>query len=153
VVTGFYFDGIENARPAPGVLEAIQAADGVVICPSNPWVSIAPILAIDGIRNALVEKPAVVAVSPLIGGQALKGPAAKMFTELGWTPSARAVAEKYRDFLKYFMLDHADQADCDAIGQWGIIPIVTDIYMKNIAGRIRLANEVFRIIFTQQGGM
>lgn len=151
-VTGFHFDGIERARPAPGVLEAIEAADAVVLCPSNPWVSIAPILAVRGVRDA-IQKKAVVAVSPLIGGQALKGPAAKMFAELGWQPSARAVAEQYRDFTSVFMLDSSDETDCEAIRQWGIIPYGTDIFMKDTAGRIRLAKETIALISEQLGGM
>ncbi|TLN25230.1 2-phospho-L-lactate transferase [bacterium] len=153
VVTGFQFEGIEQARPAPGVLEAIEAADGIVFCPSNPWVSIAPILAVSGIREAIQKKSRVVAVSPLIGGQALKGPAAKMFAELGWQPSARAVAEQYRDIVKLFMLDSADQADCEAISQWGIIPYVADILMNDIAGRVRLANLALDLLSNQLGGM
>lgn len=151
-VTGFHFAGIQQAHPAPGVLDAITAADAVILCPSNPWVSIAPILAVDGILSAIRDKP-VLAVSPLIGGRALKGPAAKMFVELGWQPSAYAVANQYRDFLKIFMLDPADLADCDAIHQWGIIPYVTDVFMKDIAGRIRVANEALGIIKKHLGGM
>lgn len=150
-VTGFSFHGIDLTSPAPGVLEAIKAADAVVICPSNPWVSIAPILALSGLRKALQEKSIVMAVSPLIGGQALKGPAAKMFTELGWQPSAKAVANQYRDFLKTFLLDNADGDDCDAIRQWGIIPYATDIFMADIPGRIRLANEILGLISNQLG--
>lgn len=153
IVTGLHFEGIERARPAPGVLEAIHAADGIILCPSNPWVSIAPILAIQGVRAAIQAKTRVVAVSPLIGGQAVKGPAAKIFAELGWQPSARAVAAQYQDFLRVLMLDPADQTDCDAIHQWGIIPYVTDILMKNIADRVRLARETLDLILNQLGGM
>lgn len=153
IVTGFTFNGIETARPAPGVLESIEAADAVVFCPSNPWVSIAPILAVKGIQEAVKKKPIVAAVSPLIGGQALKGPAAKMFLELGWQPSARAVVEQYRGIINSFFLDTMDASDCDEIRQWGIIPITTDIVMKDIAGRIRLANEMLEYISIQLGGM
>jgi len=152
-VTGFTINGIDTARPAPGVLESIESADAVVFCPSNPWVSIAPILTVKGIQEALKSKPVVVAVSPLIGGQALKGPAAKMFLEMGWQPSARAVAEQYRGTINSFFLDTVDAADCDVIRQWGIIPRATDIVMKDIAGRIRLANELLDFISIQLGGM
>ncbi|MGH2606394.1 MAG: 2-phospho-L-lactate transferase, partial [Anaerolineales bacterium] len=93
-VLGFSFDGIEAAQPAPGVLEALRTADAVVFGPSNPWVSVDPILAVPGIRHAL-EGKRVLAVSPIVGGRALKGPAAKMFAELGIPPSAVAVAGHY----------------------------------------------------------
>lgn len=151
-VVGFQFDGIAAAKPAPGVLEAIEGADAVILCPSNPWVSIAPILAINGVREAVRQK-FVLAVSPLIGGQALKGPAAKMFTELGWQPSAQAVAGQYRDILDLFLLDPVDHADCDVIQQWGIISYVTDIVMKDIPDRIRLAQEILDLIRQRLGGM
>ncbi len=151
-VTGFQFAGIEEARPAPGVLEAIEAADAVILCPSNPFVSIAPILGLQGVREA-IQRKFVAAVSPIIGGQTVKGPAAKMFSELGWQPSARAVAEQYRDFLKLFLLDSGDRADCDAIRQWSIISYDTDVIMKDIPGRIRLANELLNLIHQQLGGM
>ena len=93
-VTRFRFQGAETAKPAPGVINAIRAADWVIFCPSNPWVSIAPILAIELIRECLVGKRAA-AVSPIVGGQAIKGPAAKMYQELGIEPSALAVARQY----------------------------------------------------------
>ena len=151
-VTGFTFQGIEDARPVPGILEAIQSADLVVVCPSNPWVSISPNLGIQGIRDALVAKKNVVAVSPLIGGQALKGPAAKMYKELGWEPAALSVADQYKDFITMFLLDSADVADCEEIRQWGIIPYVSDIIMKDIPGRIRLAELILNLASQQQGG-
>lgn len=153
VVTGFDFAGIETAGPAPGVLESIDSADAIVFCPSNPWVSIAPILAVKGIREAIQKKMVILAVSPLIGGRAVKGPAAKMFLEMGWQPSARAVADHYRGIVNSFFLDTIDAADCDAIRQWGIIPFVTDIVMTDIAGRVRLANELLDFISLQLGGM
>jgi LPPG:FO 2-phospho-L-lactate transferase len=114
VVTGFHFNGAAKAEPAPGVLDLIEAADVVVICPSNPWVSIAPILAVPGIRDAIAEKP-VVAVSPLVGGAAIKGPAAKMYAELGVQPSAVAVAETYQDLLSGFVLDEVNQDEAGEI--------------------------------------
>jgi LPPG:FO 2-phospho-L-lactate transferase len=89
-VKGFRFSGSETARPAPGALDSLRAADLVVLCPSNPWVSIDPILAIPGIRSAIEARP-VVAVSPFIGGRAVKGPAAKMAAELAVDPSPQAV--------------------------------------------------------------
>ncbi len=140
-VTGFRFKGIETATPAPGVIDAIRQADYIIICPSNPWVSIAPILSVPGIRHEITKKT-VVAVSPIIGGQAVKGPAAKMFRELGLEASAMAVAEQYRDFLKGFVLDTMDTSNIETIKQWGIIPLVSDTLMKTIEDRQRLASEI-----------
>ena len=140
-VTGFEFRGVEHARPIPAALEAIAAADLVILAPSNPWVSIGPILAVPGYLAAIRQKP-VIAVSPIIGGKALKGPAAKMYQELGFTPSATAVARHYKDFLTGFVLDTVDAAELDKIQQWRIIPVATDIIMKDRPDRARLAGEV-----------
>jgi len=141
VVTGFHFGGIEHATPAPGVLEAIQQADVVMFCPSNPWVSIDPILAIPGILAAIRSRYSL-AISPIIGGKTVKGPAAKMFTELGIAPSALAVAQHYRETLTAFVLDRVDAGQAEAVGALGLEPFVTDTLMLDIAGRKRLAEEV-----------
>ena len=101
-VTSFTFAGIEYCRPANGVLEAINAADAVIFCPSNPWVSLDPILAVPGILPAIKKKAVALSISPIIGGIALKGPAAKMFQELAITPSALAVAEHYKGWHERF---------------------------------------------------
>lgn len=138
VVEGFRFDGIETALPAPGVLESILAADLVVICPSNPWVSIDPILALPGVQTALKEK-LVIAVSPIIGGQALKGPAAKMYSELGIKPSALAVAEHYQEILSGYVLDDIDMNLTNSIA---IKSMNTDTIMKKEEDRLRLGEEV-----------
>lgn len=140
-VTGFDFAGIDAAIPAPGVIEAIQEADFIVICPSNPWVSIDPILSIPGVQNAIKSK-IVVAVSPLIGGKAVKGPVAKMYSELGLTPTAKSVAKHYHEILNGFILDQVDQAECTEINGWGIMSMVSDIMMLNREDRRRLAMEV-----------
>lgn len=135
------FAGIERARPAKGVLEAIAASDVIVICPSNPWVSIQPILSVSGIEAALTGK-VVIAVSPIIQGKTIKGPAAKMYAEMGIDPTAAAVAKHYKDFLTGFVLDQQDTAQGDEICQWGIIPNGTNTIMKTRNDRIRLAREV-----------
>jgi LPPG:FO 2-phospho-L-lactate transferase len=140
-VTGFRFVGTEIAVPAPGVLEAIYSADLVIVCPSNPWVSIDPILAIPGVRDAVANRP-VLAVSPIIGGATVKGPAAKMFTELGIQPSALAVASHYLDLLTGFVLDCVDEGQKKAIQELGIQPLVTNTLMKTSQDRFRLAQEV-----------
>ena len=140
-VTGFHFCGVERAHPAEGVLEALQAADLIVICPSNPWVSIGPILAIPGIASAVAARR-VVAVSPIIAGQAVKGPAAKMYAELGLQPSTFTVAEHYARLLSGFVVDLKDEAQAKDIELLGIKAALTDTLMKTIADRARLAGEV-----------
>jgi len=140
-VKGFRFEGADDAKPAPGVLEDIAEAEMIVICPSNPWVSIGPILAIPGIFDALMDKQ-VIAVSPIIGGKAIKGPAAKMYSELGFTPSALAVARQYTDFLSAFILDQIDQKMEKEVQKLGMQTYITDTIMKTNRDRIRLAKEV-----------
>jgi LPPG:FO 2-phospho-L-lactate transferase len=141
IVKGFYFEGVEDAKPAPGVLEDIADAEMIVICPSNPWVSIGPILAIPGIVEVLIDK-LVIAVSPIIGGKAIKGPAAKMYSELGFTPSALAVARHYREFLSGFILDQIDQKMEKEVQKLGMHIYITDTIMKTDQDRVRLAKEV-----------
>ena len=143
VVDHFEFRGIEAARPTPKVLKAIKACDLVVFAPSNPWVSIDPILAIPGYRDAIFQKP-VIAVSPLIGGKAIKGPAAKIYQELGIQPCASAVAKHYQDLLTGFIIDNSDRAELEKIERWRIIALVTDILMKNNQDRLRLAKDVLQ---------
>jgi LPPG:FO 2-phospho-L-lactate transferase len=141
-VKGFRFDGVEQAKPSPGVLEAIEEADAVVICPSNPWVSIQPILTVAGIRSAL-ETDIVIAVSPIIGGQTVKGPAAKMYQEFGITPSALAVAEHYRGLLKGFVMD---QVDLELAEKINVQTLVTNTLMRSLTERARLASDVLHFI-------
>lgn len=137
-VSGFHFEGIETALPAPGTLEAIRKAEAVVICPSNPWVSIDPILKVPGILSAVKEK-VVVAISPIIGGKAVKGPAAKMYEELGIAPSAHAVAEHYSDLLTGFVLDSIDR---ELTKDLGLKTLVTDTIMTRKEDRVQVGKEV-----------
>jgi LPPG:FO 2-phospho-L-lactate transferase len=143
-VTGFRFEGIEHAKPAPGVIEALYRADAVIFCPSNPWVSIDPILAVPGVRERVAAKP-VVAVSPIIGGKTVKGPAAKMYAELGIEPSALAVAEHYHSLLNAFFVDHIDIDHAMKIERWGIMSMATNTIMSTREDRVRLAHEVFKV--------
>ena len=141
-VKGFRFAGIELAEPAPGVLKSIEEADAVVLCPSNPWVSIDPILALVGLKAALATKT-VIAVSPIIGERTVKGPAAKMFFELGIQPSALAVARHYADLLSGFILDIVDKS----IAKEFTIPItITQTLMKTRDDRCHLAQDVLNLI-------
>lgn len=144
-VTGFRFAGIADARPAPGVLAALGTARVVVFCPSNPWVSIDPILAVPGIRQAIaIPKPgrARVSVSPILGGKTVKGPAAKMYAELGIDPSAVAVARHYTGLLDGFVIDHQDATLAREIEKLGMHVLVTQTLMLTPHDRCRLAVEV-----------
>ena len=140
-VKGFRFDGVNSAEPAPGAREAIESAEAIVICPSNPWVSVDPILRV----IQTINKP-VIAVSPIIGGKTVKGPAAKMYLELGIEPSALAVAEHYRNILAGFVLDSVDSEIESNIKQLGIRTLVTDTLMNNLTDRTRLAQDVLNFI-------
>lgn len=146
-VRGFRFAGIEQAIPAPGALQAIAAADAVVFCPSNPWVSIDPILSVAGMRAALQGKR-VLAVSPILGGQTVKGPAAKMYTELGIQPSALAVARHYTGLLTDFVLDRIDHPLADQISGLGMRAHTLDTLMSTPQERLRLAQDVLHLIGT-----
>ena len=150
-VSRFEFEGIEKAKPAPGVLSAIMAADCIVFCPSNPWVSIDPILGVPGIRKALTGK-LIVAVSPIIGGKAVKGPAAKMYSELGIAPSSVAVSKHYTGLIKGIVIDTQDEKDAKKIIHQGIIPIVTNTLMRNFEDRAKLAAELLQFCESQSEG-
>ena len=141
-VKGFRFVGIDSALPSPGILEAIDKADAIVFCPSNPWVSINPILALDGLRSALAKKN-VFAVSPIIGGQAIKGPAVKMCIEMGLRPSALAIAQHYTDILSGFVLDIVDAA---LAREFSIPVTISNTIMKTLDDRCRLAQDVLNFI-------
>jgi LPPG:FO 2-phospho-L-lactate transferase len=144
-VTGFKFIGIQDAIAAPGVHEAIDESDAIVICPSNPWVSIGPILNLPGM-HAKISTKKVVAISPIIGGQAVKGPAAKMCKELGIEPSAFAVAKHYQGLISGFVMDKIDLEQRSKILTLGIQPLFTETYMKSSDDRKQLAKDVLNFI-------
>jgi LPPG:FO 2-phospho-L-lactate transferase len=145
VVKGFMFAGAEQAKPAPGVLEALRDAGLVVICPSNPWVSVGPILAVPGIRKALESAQApVIAVSPIIGGKAVKGPAAKMYTEMGIQPAALSVARHYGRLISGFVMDRVDAHQEPVVRELGVETLLADTLMKTQEDRSRLADEVLQ---------
>lgn len=125
------FDGAKTAVPSPGAIEALESADHLVIAPSNPAVSIDPVLAVEGVRDVLKRRrDDVVAVSPIVGGKALKGPADRLLVELGREASAVAVAEWYADVVGTLIVDTADADLAPAIEALGIRPIVTDTIMS-----------------------
>jgi len=129
-VLGVRFEGAEAASPAPGVLEALAAADRIVIAPSNPFVSIDPILAVPGIRAAVaVRREDAVAVSPIVGGRALRGPLAEMLSGLGHEPSALGVARLYAELVSTFVVDLADAELAPAIEALGLRAVVVPTVM------------------------
>jgi LPPG:FO 2-phospho-L-lactate transferase len=137
------FLGAESANPAPGVVESIREAQLVIICPSNPIVSIGTILAVHGVRDAVKRTVAKkVAISPIIAGAPVKGPADKLMRGLGFEVSAYSVAKLYSDFLDTFILDAADSAERDKIEKLGIEVKVTNTLMKSLKDKIELARTV-----------
>ncbi len=148
-VTGFRFDGVNKARPGKALTDAIAGAalEMVVICPSNPFISIDPILAIPTVRTMLSDCPApVIAVSPIVGGQAIKGPTAKMLAELGRPTSALAIAEHYRGMIDGFIIDTADAGSADAVRNLGCQVLVTNTVMKSLQDRVSLARDVLAFV-------
>jgi LPPG:FO 2-phospho-L-lactate transferase len=146
-VRALRFDGADGARPAPGVIESIRGAEAVIVAPSNPLVSIGPILAVPGIRQALVEtKAPVAAVSPIVGGQALKGPADKMLVSLGHESSAAGVARLYADFVDALVIDQQDAALAAEVESTGVRAVVTDTIMRDAASRRALAEATLNAV-------
>lgn len=142
-VKGVLFDGVDKAVPAPGVLEAIRRAKTLVVAPSNPVVSIGPILAVPGVRSALVEAAApCVAVSPIVGGRPVKGPADKFMRALGIEVSPRGVADLYKDFLDVLVVDKEDRAQLAAIEAMGVRAVVEQTLMTSLARKTALARTV-----------
>jgi len=143
-VTGFAFAGIEHARPTDAVRETLQAKEleAILVCPSNPFVSIDPILSLPGFRTLIAEaKVSVIAVSPIIAGAAVKGPAAKMMRELGLAVSPFTVASHYRGVVTDFVMDTADAALSSAVAGLGMTVHLADILMRDRADRRRLAEQ------------
>lgn len=141
------FEGAETARPAPGVLEAINDADAIVITPSNPLVSIGPILAIAGVREALAGTKATVgAISPIVGGKTLKGPADRMMRDLGMEATALGVARLYADFLDVFVIDTVDAGLAPAIRDLGLEVVVTNTIMDSMERKRTLAATILEAL-------
>jgi LPPG:FO 2-phospho-L-lactate transferase len=141
-VAGIEFAGLEDAKPGPAVLDAIEAADVVVLCPSNPIVSIGPIVSLPGVRDALAEHPSVIAVSPLINGVPLKGPADKLLAAAGDEVSAAGVAARYADFCDTFVVDSTDATVVAAIEVLGMRSIKVDTVMPDHDASARLARAL-----------
>jgi LPPG:FO 2-phospho-L-lactate transferase len=144
-VRGFRFAGQQHARPQPGLLSLLTDPElaAVIICPSNPYVSVDPILGLAGVRDALAASAApVYAVSPIIGDRALKGPAAKMMAELGLPVNAASVAAHYRGLVDTFVLDESDATLADTINEPGMQVMTAPTVMKSLEDRERLAQQL-----------
>jgi LPPG:FO 2-phospho-L-lactate transferase len=144
-VRGFRFAGQQHARPQPGLLSLLADPElaAVIICPSNPYVSVDPILGLAGVRDALAASAApVYAVSPIIGDRALKGPAAKMMAELGLPVNGASVAAHYRGLVDTFVLDESDATLADTINEPGMQVMTAPTVMKSLEDRERLAQQL-----------
>ena len=137
------FVGAEQAQPAPGLLEAFAAADAIIFAPSNPVTSIGPILAVPGIREALRQAPApIVAVSPIIGGAAVSGPAAELMRMKGWPDGIAGIAKAYEDFLDILIADERDSAEAGTLQSSGLQMVCGKIVMQSLQDKIDLARLV-----------
>jgi LPPG:FO 2-phospho-L-lactate transferase len=145
-VKNVFYAGVEKSRPAPGVLEAINDAAKIVICPSNPVTSIGPILAIPGVRKVLAEtKAPVIGISPMIGDSAISGPAHKLMAAQGFEPSTLGAAKGYGEFLDQFVIDRADEKLRGKIESLGIKVVATSVLMKSLDDKRRFAREVLAL--------
>ncbi|MEX0873797.1 MAG: 2-phospho-L-lactate transferase [Actinomycetota bacterium] len=141
------YEGVDAARPAPGVIEAIQGAEIVVIPPSNPLLSVGPVLAVPGVRTAIERSAATrIAISPIVGGRALKGPADRVLAALGHEVSPVGVANLYRGLVDSFVLDAVDAGRSGDIEELGIRPVVCDTIMSGQEEAARLAKDVIDAI-------
>jgi LPPG:FO 2-phospho-L-lactate transferase len=138
-VSDVLLQGIEEAKPAPGVLDAIASSERVILCPSNPHLSIGPILALAGVTDALRAHPLVIAVTPIVGGKALKGPADRLLAALGQDVSATGVAHLYADFCDVFVVDSSDEAEIDRVSELGVRAVALDTIMSDLDASARLA--------------
>jgi len=139
-VLNVVFEGAEEAQPAPRVVDSILGSDLVVVCPSNPIVSIGTILSVKNVRTALkTTKARVVAISPIVGGRPIKGPADKLMQGLGMEVSAYSVAKLYQDFLHTFIIDRVDHAERKRIEGLGLQVIETNTIMKTLEDKVQLA--------------
>jgi LPPG:FO 2-phospho-L-lactate transferase len=126
------FEGADRAHPAPGVVEALRTAQTIVICPSNPIISIGPILAVPGVRDVLIERRSrVVGVSPIVGGAPVKGPADRLMGPLGIEVSCVGVAREYADICDTLVIDSVDAARVDEVEASGVHAVVTDTMMRS----------------------
>jgi LPPG:FO 2-phospho-L-lactate transferase len=151
VVRGIRFEGSKSATPAPGVLRTLRESDAVVICPSNPLISIGPILSVPGVREALRKRrDSVLAICPIVGGKSLKGPSDRMMKQMGIKSSATGVASLYRDFCGTLLIDHSDAAMRSAIEAMGMHVVVGSTVMKSLRDKVRLARFTVKNLPTRK---
>jgi LPPG:FO 2-phospho-L-lactate transferase len=146
------FEGGHRAHPAPGVIESIAAAEAIIFAPSNPVTSIGPILAVPGIRDALRQaKSPVAAVSPIVGGVAVSGPAAALMKMMGWESGIAGVAQAYEDFLDVLVTDRADEAAGSALHSGDLRVVSTNTIMNSLDDKRELARFTLQACAAQQG--
>lgn len=146
-VVSVRFEGAERARPAPGVLEALTRADAILVCPSNPVISIGPVLAVPGVRDALVARRSqVVAVSPIVGGAPVKGPADRLMAPLGIDVSCVGVAAQYAPLCGTIVIDAVDAARAPEVEALGMRAVVTDTMMRSPEIAAALAREALAAV-------
>ncbi|HEV2194939.1 MAG TPA: 2-phospho-L-lactate transferase [Candidatus Acidoferrum sp.] len=146
IVEGIQFRGVEAARPAPGVLEAIREASRIIICPSNPLISIGPILAVPGVREQLRScREETFAVCPIVGGKSLKGPSDKMLEQLGYEATALGVAKLYADFSGTFVIDPVDKRQAGEISSLGMKVAIVPTVMKTLSQKRKLARALLSL--------
>ena len=146
-VTAVRYLGTDNARPSPGFTEAMDNARALVVCPSNPALSVAPILAVAGVMDRLKSFTGPrVAVSPIVGGDAVRGPAGKIMAEMGLEVTAVGVARLYRDFCDYLVIDRQDAGLAPRVAAEGPKPVVADTIMESLEDKIQLAKEILELL-------
>ena len=151
-VLNVLFEDRELADPAPGVLESLEETDGIIVCPSNPIVSIGPILAVKEVRKTLREtRSKIVAISPIVGGATIKGPADKLMRGLGHEVSAYGVAFLYRDFLDAFIMDETDTAYKSRVEKLGIRAVTTNTIMRTPQDKVKLAQLTLETLEEMEG--
>ncbi len=142
-VSSIEYEDADSARPSPGLEKALNEAELIVLCPSNPFLSLGPFLAVPGVRDLLENSSALrVAVSPIVGGAAVKGPAGKIMAELGHEVSCVGIAKQYKGFCDVLFIDHQDAHLGPEVAGLGIKPVVTSIIMENEADKVALAEAV-----------
>jgi LPPG:FO 2-phospho-L-lactate transferase len=150
VISAVEVRGLAESRAAPGVIEAIDSADAIFLCPSNPFVSIGPILQVPELRAAIEaargKGTCVAAVSPLIGGATIKGPAARMLEEFGFAPTAAGVLQVYDGLVDVYLIDPVDAGLADEVQRLGARAVITDALMRGRRGEARLARALLRAL-------
>lgn len=146
-VVSVRFEGADRSRPAPGVLEALDQAETILLCPSNPIISIGPLLAVPGIRDTLVRRrDRVVGVTPIIGGRPVRGPADRLMGPLGMEVSCVGVARAYRDLCATLVIDKSDAADAPRVEALEVRPVVTDTLMRDARVAAALARQTLAAV-------